>query len=406
MKKDISILIGNALDRFDTSLYGFLAPVMGPVFFPDHDPIVQLILTYATSITSLISRPLGTFLFGLIARRAGPIIGLSYSLIGVAITTVCIGSIPSHATIAWLAPLSLVCMRLIRGICAAGESTIAKLYIMEHKSEKQALIASHFYHSSTMLGIILASIVSTIVIGSNHALWRVCFWCGGITGFVGYFLRSYEFNKNEIKKQELFDDYTISSISLLWRNRGNVMRVAAATCFSHITYAVPFVFMNNFVPFVTSITLPTMMVLNSTLLIFDMIFIPIIGRCVMRYNIHTTMTYAAVILASTIIPLFFFLPGASLVYVTGVRIWIVGWGLVFLCPLHFWFNSLFSASDKYFLVGMGNALGVATLGHMTTPICLWLWYISGISYFPALYIAGVMLATAYAIFTSRKFVMD
>src|SRR5438309_1114006 len=139
MKKDISILIGNALDRFDTSLYGFLAPVMGPIFFPNHDPVVQLILTYATSITSLFSRPIGTFLFGMIAHYKGPVFGLSYSLIGVAITTVCIGCIPSYALIGWLAPLSLVLIRLVRGICAAGESTIAKLYIMENKSDNHAL---------------------------------------------------------------------------------------------------------------------------------------------------------------------------------------------------------------------------------------------------------------------------
>src|SRR4029077_17815996 len=98
MKKDISIFVGNALDRFDTSLYGFLAPIMGPIFFPHHDPVVQLMVIYATSATSLFSRPIGTMLFGMLARRKGPIFALSYSLIGVAFFTVCIGCIPGYAT--------------------------------------------------------------------------------------------------------------------------------------------------------------------------------------------------------------------------------------------------------------------------------------------------------------------
>ena len=262
MKKDISILIGNALDRFDTSLYGFLAPVMGPIFFPGHDPVVQLMLTYATSATSLFSRPIGTFLFGAIAREKGPLFGLLYSLIGVAVTTICIGCIPSYSVIGQLAPLSLIIIRLVRGMCAAGESTIAKLYIMENKSKDRALLASHLYQSSSMLGIIMASLAATGVIGWGHHWWRVCFWVGGLTGLVGYALRKYDSAPDEIKKSALFDAYKVSSVSLLWRNRSNLMRVAIATCFSHITYAVPFVFMNSFVPRITAITLGTMMVID------------------------------------------------------------------------------------------------------------------------------------------------
>lgn len=399
MKRDISILIGNALDRFDTSLYGFLAPIMGPIFFPHHDPVVQLILTYATSVTSLFSRPIGTILFGMLARRKGPLCALSYSLMGVAFFTVCIGCIPRYADIGWLAPLSLVLIRIARGICAAGESTIAKLYIMENKSDTHALIASHLYQSSSMLGIIIASVAATVVIGFSHNWWRVCFLLGGATGCAGYFLRYYATDGCE-KKSDIFDAYTTSSIKLLWHNRGSLMRVAVATCFSHITYAVPFVFMNSFVPLVTNIPLQTMMLLNTTLLIFDMFFIPILGQFTVRYNPHKVMISAALVLSCTIMPLFAWLPGSSLIYVTCVRIWIVFWGLVFLCPLNFWFNSLFVSSDKYFLVGMGNALGVATLGHMTTPICLWLWYASGIACAPALYVAVVMSATAYAVWSS------
>src|SRR6187200_1368423 len=90
-KRDISILLGNILDHYDIALFSFFAPVLGPIFFPTYDPIVQLILTYGLSITSLISKPLGTYLFGMIASTYGPMLGLSYSLIGVAITTLCLG---------------------------------------------------------------------------------------------------------------------------------------------------------------------------------------------------------------------------------------------------------------------------------------------------------------------------
>ncbi len=395
-------MIGNALDRFDTSLYGFLAPIMGPLFFPDYDPVVQLILTYATSVTSLFSRPVGTFLFGIIARYKGPLYGLSYSLIGVAITTVCIGCIPSYEVIGSYAPLILIMIRMMRGICAAGESAIAKLYIMENKTKNHALRASHIYQSSSMLGIVMASLASTAVMNYGYTWWRVCFWLGGLTGVIGYAIRYYDISIEEKKKSDLFDAYKISNLRLLWHNRGNLVRVALATCCSHITYAVPFVFMNIFVPQIsTIITVQMMMLLNTILLVFDMMFIPIVGQLTKHYNQQNVMICAALMLSITIIPLFMWLPQSSLIYVTAVRMWIVVWGLVFLCPLNFWFNSLFVGHDKYFLVGMGNAFGVALLGHMTTPICLSLWYMSGLIYAPAIYIAIIMCATAYAVWSDH-----
>lgn len=399
-KRDASILMGNALDRFDTSLYGFLAPVLGPFFFPQYDTTVQLILTYATSAVSLFSRPLGAFLFGMCARNYGPVVSLSYSLIGVAIMTVLIGCTPGYAVIGWVAPLLLVCVRFMRGICAAGESTVAKLYIMEGKTDHHALRASYWYQSSSMFGIVMASAVATVVIGMQPELWRICFWAGGLTGCAAYYMRTCGADKKEDPHQLLYAGYTYASLSLLWSNKSNVLRVAIVTIFSHMTYAVPFVFMNSFVPLITDITLQTMMMLNTSLLFFDMLAVPIMGRFSERYNARHIMISASMVLGFSIVPLFYCLPTAPLWYVTFVRLWIVFWGVLFLCPLNFWCKSLFSSSDQYFLVGMGNALGTATLGHMTTPICLWLWYVTGFAWMPAVYMALVMGLAMYVIVTA------
>jgi len=402
VKKDASILIGNVLDRFDTSLNSFLAPILAPVFFPHHDPVVQLILAYGISVLcGFFSRPIGTYFFGAVARHYGPLFGLSYSLIGVAITTVCIGCIPSYANVGFVAPMSLIIIRTIRGICASGESTIAKLYIMEGKSDQDALAASYLYQSSSMLGIILASGAATLVIAScNPIAWRICFWFGGITGIVGYYLRRTSMHVIEKKINNQFAGYQVSNLKLLWLNRSTIIRIALISSFSYLTYAVPFVFMNNFVPLVTSISLKTMMALNTVLLIFDMVLIPLCGRITKLYGATKTMTLAGTVLVFSIIPLFYGLTNAFLPYVTFVRMWIVFWGIIFMCPLHFWFKKLSNSSDQYFLIGMGGALASATLGHVTTPICLYLWHVSGIAVLPALYITLVMFIAVYAIKTA------
>src|SRR5689334_3744325 len=76
---DLSILLGNALERFDTSLYSFLAPIMAPLFFPHYDPIVQLIAMYGIAATSFIARPVGTFMFCVLAKKCGSLYALSSS---------------------------------------------------------------------------------------------------------------------------------------------------------------------------------------------------------------------------------------------------------------------------------------------------------------------------------------
>jgi MFS family permease len=399
-KKDLSILVGNALDNFDTSIYAFLAPLLAPAFFPTYDPVVQLILAYSVMMISIFSRPLGAFIFGVIARKKGPVFGLSYSLIGVAVATVYTGFLPTYESIGWLAPLSLVLVRLVKGIFAAGESTIAKLYLMEDKDDPEALKVSHLYQSSSMLGTILASSAATIVIAYQPEAWRLCFWMGGITGISGYFLRRHALTKKPIGGS--FESYQISSLKSIWTNRSNIVRVAMGTGFGHLTYSIPFVFMNTFIPLVTTISLETMMFLNTTLLVFDMVMIPFMGRWLIRFQATTVMITASMMLSITIMPLFSYLPGSSLGYVIFVRIWIVFWGVVFLCPLNFWFKSLFNTPEQYLLVGMGTALGASTIGRATTPLCLWLWYVSDVSVMPALYIGFITLATAYAIQGSRQ----
>jgi len=397
-RKDLTILIGNTLDHFDTALYGLLAPLLAPLFFPNYDPVVQLILAYSLLATSLVTRPIGTFIFGVVARNYGPAHGLSYSLIGVAIATAGIGCLPTHASIGWLAPAGLILLRLLSGVFGAGEVIIAQLYILEGKSQQSALKASYLYQSSTVLGIILASGAASLVISLtpySDSLWRFCFWLGGITGFISYFLR--KLTKLHDKKAAFFAPYRVSSLYALWHHRRNVLRVAMVSVFSDITYIVPFIFMNTFVPLVSTISLETMMAFNTILLIFDMVLIPLCGHIITKYDPAKIMLTASLVLGMTILPLFYNLAEASLTYVTFVRFWIVLWGIVFLCPLNLWSKKLFDSPEQYLLVGMGNTLGIATLGRLTPAICLWLWHTTKMPTAPAFYLVLLILGTAYAI---------
>lgn len=415
--KDLSIIIAHAIDYFDTALYGFLAPILAPIFFPDFDPIVQLILAYSTLASSTFTRPLGAIIFGLIARKWGPFFGLSYSLIGMACSSVLMCFLPAFTTLGWISPLLLIITRMLRGFFAAGEGTIAKLYVLEDKTHFKALNISHLYQSAAMLGMVLASIAATIVMSfpENSYLWRLFFCLSALTGIMGYLLRQFQYrqhlqfhqhqsNQNSATGSEILmqEHKFLSNIRIYWRQRFNIFRVALITSLSYITYVIPFVFMNSFIPLVTDISLKTMTALNILLTIFDMVMIPIIGRFLQNFEGDKIMMVAALILTVSIIPLFYFLPDASLIYVTIMRIWIVFWGIVFLCPMNVWLKNLFVSQDKYLLVGIGTSLGAGTLGRFTPAICLGLWQTTKLTIFPAIYLSGIIFLVVIAITSLQK----
>jgi hypothetical protein len=183
----------------------------------------------------------------------------------------------------------------------------------------------------------------------------------------------------------------------LWKKRSNVLRVTACSSFSYLTYLLPFVMMNSFVPLVTDITFASMMALNTVMLCIDVALIPLLGLFLCRFQPYQIMLVASGVLAITIFPFFSGLVGASFAYVTFVRLWVVLWGVVFMTPVNLWFRSLFHNNDMYLLVGMGNAIGAATVGRLSTPICLWLWYTTNSLYAPALYMAVLFSVPLLAI---------
>ena len=49
-KARIATYLANILDHFDTSLYGFLVPILAPLFFPKSEPIIALLQGYGIVI--------------------------------------------------------------------------------------------------------------------------------------------------------------------------------------------------------------------------------------------------------------------------------------------------------------------------------------------------------------------
>lgn len=413
-RRNVSIILANVLDHFDSNLYGFMAPIMAPLFFPKQEPIIQLILTYSFLATSSITRPIGVLIFGWLAACFDPWKILRITLTGVGLATFMMGCIPTFSSAGYYSAVILLCVRIVGGIFAEGEKTIASLYVLENKTKKQAIMTNAWLGSSVILGCAMASWVASAV--SEHT-WRVPFWCGGVLALYAVFLRFSNpvslrediardrgpiTNKGSLSSSVIFEQPNLNALNgssvsgyALFEDDRPLIRSILTVIFTgglyYITYDISFVLMNTFVPFITNITRETMMQWNTTLLLFDMfLFIPV-AYLVWDRDVTTIKRLSVLMLALPAIPLFHFMQDASLAYVLFVRFWIVIWGVVFSCVLNVHLLGLFPNKNKYLWIGLGSATGIALIGRSTSALCLWGWHETHLSVVPGVYLCVVAM---------------
>ena len=153
----IATCLANILDHFDTSLYGFLVPILAPLFFPKSDPVVALIQGYGIVIIGFITRPLGAWYFGKQADLVGPHAALITTIMGMTATTFCFTLLQPYEHWGVGGAIGLCLLRGIQNFFGAGETSIAGLYVLEGAETNQQHPITSLYLSSTMIGILLAS---------------------------------------------------------------------------------------------------------------------------------------------------------------------------------------------------------------------------------------------------------
>jgi MFS transporter, MHS family, proline/betaine transporter len=193
----IATSLGNAMEWFDFGLYAYLAVTIGKVFFPESDPSVQLIYSFATFAVAFIARPIGGLFFGILGDRIGRKKVLSITLIMMAAATLSIGLIPSYASIGIAAPILLLIARLLQGFSTGGEYAGAMTFIAESTPDKKRGFMASGLEVGTLVGFSVgAGLVTllTFLLGPEKMVewgWRIPFLIAAPLGFIGLYFRSH-----------------------------------------------------------------------------------------------------------------------------------------------------------------------------------------------------------------------
>src|SRR5215475_13334990 len=97
--------IGNILEWYDFAIYGYFALSIGHNFFPQSDPVAQVLSAFGVFALGYLMRPLGGALTGTTADRYGRQVGLIFSVVAMAVPTFLVGLLPGYDTIGIMAPV-------------------------------------------------------------------------------------------------------------------------------------------------------------------------------------------------------------------------------------------------------------------------------------------------------------
>jgi MFS family permease len=151
--------VGTMIEWYDFYIFGSLAAVLSPKFYPTGNDTIALIAYLSTFAVGFIVRPFGALFFG----RIGDIVGRKYAfLVTLSImggATALIGFLPTYATAGWFAPIALLAIRVLQGLALGGEYGGAAVYVAEHVPDGKRGFYTSFIQITATLGLFVSLIV-------------------------------------------------------------------------------------------------------------------------------------------------------------------------------------------------------------------------------------------------------
>lgn len=362
--------LGNLFEHYETALFSYLSPFLAPLIFPDKEPIVALILTYAIIPLGMLARPIGSLVFGYIGDVYGRRHALFLTLAGMSFVSGCIACSPTYTQVGVFAPILFCIGRAMQNFLAAGETMGGAIFLLENSSAKHHDLFSSLYSASTMGGHLLASLGVFLLSYYNFTDpgWRFLYLCGCVTALFGCWIRR---SPQTLQPPIKFSQTVKNLKNTFWEYRKQLLCIMITSGFASATYSIAFVLTNGLIPLISTLSKTEVMKINTYLLVLDFCALPFFGWVaskVPRENLMLSATLGVVLFA---MPLMISLQGAFLMGVVWVRIAFVIFGVAFFAPFHAWVQQLIPSSSRYAVISLGYALGTQALGSPTATFALW-----------------------------------
>ncbi|WP_158228118.1 MFS transporter [Pseudonocardia sp. MH-G8] len=405
-KATVAGAIGNFIEWFDYSIYGFMAVTIAAAFFPGEDPTAALLATFGVFALPVITRPLGGVVFARFGDRIGRKRTLALVLILMSLSTGSIGLIPSYAAIGVAAPLLLVVARIVQGFSAGGEYAGGAALIAESVPAKRRGLMVSLMPSSTGFGLLAGSIFAVVLAGAltpdqmQSWGWRVGFLIAIPLGVVGLYIRLRLEETASFTELAEADEVATSPVRETLRTHlADVLKVAGIALGQTVCYYVVLVYTPTFLRTELGYSQSSSLVSTSLAIAVYALTIPVAGRLSDRIGRKPLLFVGSIAMLVLIFPTFLLMQGGAHPVLVAVLQVLAG-GLALGCytgPLVCTWVELFPTRVRYTGVSLGFNLSV--IASVSSPFILtWLISVTGSGLMPALYVAIAVAVSLLTLF--------
>lgn len=155
--------VGTMIEWYDFYIFGSLAAIISPLFYPQGNDTFALIAYLSTFAVGFVVRPFGALVFGRIGDRVGRKYAFLVTLIIMGGATAVVGVLPTYETIGVAAPIALLVIRVLQGLALGGEYGGAAVYVAEHVPDGKRGFYTSFIQITATLGLFLSLVVILVV---------------------------------------------------------------------------------------------------------------------------------------------------------------------------------------------------------------------------------------------------
>jgi len=397
----VATTIGNGLEFFDFTVYGFLALVIGKLFFPTFSGYGQLLLTVATFGVGFIMRPLGGIVIGAYADRAGRKKAMTLTIFLMALGCAVIAFTPTYASIGVAAPVLIVLARLIQGFSAGGEVGASTTLLVEHATPQNRGYMASWQFASQGLGVMLGAVVVgalTFTLSPENMQswgWRVPFVIGMLIAPVGMYIRRHLEESLQIAPESATAPRRESSLKIVCSQHGKTVLAAILALVGGTTaaYVVTF-YMPTYAVRELGLT-PSVALFGAALTgLISFAFAPFVGLLSDRVGRKPLILWSRVFLVVLIYPGFLWLNASPTPAVLFTVLGVLSLGLVGqTAPSITMLPEMFPKAVRASGMSLVYSVGVALFGGFAPFISTWLLNATGSKLAPAWYLVVMTLVS-------------
>jgi MFS family permease len=174
------------MDSYDLGAVVITSAVLGKLFFPT----LGILGAALPIVFTVVSRPLGAFLFGYLADLKGRKIALLITVLGYSLSIGLTGLLPTYEEVGIAASVALVALRVIQGIFIGGDVSTSFVLAMESVRSRRGLL-SGVMQGGTLVGFVLVDALFTYLAKTTNIVdtWRYVFFIGALPAALALLIR-------------------------------------------------------------------------------------------------------------------------------------------------------------------------------------------------------------------------